>query len=635
MLKSKYWLVLILTLVVSTVTASEFIRAFADGPVINSGTFSTGHTEYSMKAFGEDVWRKSGGGKVHPKAYRISGDNARYAFKVPTDLYPRITRFSVEVLYDNVDYGGLLSDIKPKLYCYDYENNHYDKWRDLEETGDGSYKWVKVETPDVHKDDASYHIAHPGHKEEYQITVKIEAPSDILDNADVDIDEVHVTLSLDASGILEYEFSALKDYVIPGVYERTLKIKNTAPKFTFLSWSLTDTTNGENLWFSDNQFYKSSMSGKISGKSAKNVNVTLTVPPPNTLLINPGAEDGLNGWEQANVNFDTIDGMLRQASSGDHNITPHSGNHYFDGNQSRFTGIRQVIENDRLAPYISAIDSGVAKIVFTGYFRSWPDDNDAPELRLICYDGGGNELTHSFSDRQNVDNNWKLFGVEINPVPQGTRKIIAQVESFRKDGTNNDGYIDDLALCIFPIPPMSQQQLLENPGAENGLTGWLDATGDIDGGTDIITGPFVQANSGDNVDAHSSDHYFFGGQNSISGIKQIIEGEKLAPYLTMIASGNARAVLSGYLNSDGDQVEFRMRCYDENDTQVAKNFCGRQSPAKVWKRYEVVLDAIPTNTKKITIQLEAIRNADTDNDGYIDDMAFYIAGRSSALLSKS
>ncbi|MEK7814253.1 MAG: peptidase inhibitor family I36 protein, partial [Candidatus Desantisbacteria bacterium] len=135
---------------------------------------------------------------------RLSDAGVKYYFKVPAYMYDQklIEKFRVKIKVDKVDWAtGSGFATAPRLYCYDFEYGEFDYWYEFSQCGDGDYRWYEATTPGIYPDDDEEHIAHPGGWEEYRIPIEIRAPdgeggAPDDDDAEVDIDEIQVTLFL-------------------------------------------------------------------------------------------------------------------------------------------------------------------------------------------------------------------------------------------------------------------------------------------------------------------------------------------------------------------------------------------------------------------------------------------------------
>jgi len=207
MLKSKF-LVIILTLLVPIMLISEFNQVFA--AVITSGEYNNDRTQYTMKAWGSNYhsYGAHGGDPwffvIDNTSFRLSDAWVKYVFQVPAELYDHqlIEKFTVKLKYDRTDWGDKKSgseNLPPTLQCYDRENSHWDTWRDLDkDVCDGCFTWAEVTTSDIYPDDSQFHIEDSG-GEKYQIHIQVDAPDGQDsgdDDAEVDIDELHVVLHL-------------------------------------------------------------------------------------------------------------------------------------------------------------------------------------------------------------------------------------------------------------------------------------------------------------------------------------------------------------------------------------------------------------------------------------------------------
>jgi hypothetical protein len=156
--------------------------------------------------------------------------------------------------------------------------------------------------------------------------------------------------------------------------------------------------------------------------------------------------------------------------------------------------------------------------------------------------------------------------------------------------------------------------LLLNPGAEDGTTHWTATLGPIES----LTGSEC-----DSVPPYAGDYLF-----AVGGI---CEGEvtdasafqrvDVAPWSAEIDTDRATAHLGGWMRNYGssDRPEFEIALIHENGTELARS--KRLSSATgTWTEMQSSL-AIPVGTRSIDFVLYGTRNAGSDNDSYFDDLS--------------
>ncbi len=301
------WLFIVGLYIISAVIGAEWNQALAEdvhGAIITSGEYIS-DTEYRMKAWGKDIFSHethSGDWEartIDGTSFRLADAWAKYYFKIPAELYDerQIVSFRVEVSYDNVDYAdvnGGNENAPPNLLCYDWENNNFDFWGNLQATGDGNVKWKKVTTPGLYPGDPSYHIASSG-GEKYQIHIAIDAPDGDGgapgdDDAEVDIDEVYVYLqvkkpifSLTSSSSANIGDVYVETNSTTTNYNKARKkqftFQNTGESGSVLRWSISKPTSATWLKLSET-------SGTLSSGQTKTVDVWAE-----GVTLNPGHYD--------------------------------------------------------------------------------------------------------------------------------------------------------------------------------------------------------------------------------------------------------------------------------------------------------------------------------------------------------
>lgn len=159
------------------------------------------------------------------------------------------------------------------------------------------------------------------------------------------------------------------------------------------------------------------------------------------LLVNPGFEDGLNGWEAS--------GGAAQRSA---NPLPFEGDFYVFGISTPLFAVAQ--EVDLLAGGTvsqQSIDDGALKLVFGGYQAGFSTQTDAGQISVRLFGASGEQLNlvslpSFFSNHTWVEQRGETF------LLPGTRKVRFEFVGTRKAGSNNDAYLDAAFVEVAPVP---------------------------------------------------------------------------------------------------------------------------------------------------------------------------------------
>ncbi len=166
-----------------------------------------------------------------------------------------------------------------------------------------------------------------------------------------------------------------------------------------------------------------------------------SVTLPN-LLVNPSAEDALNGWT-------VIEGIVESNESNVCNGIPaFKGDYYFSIGgicDHSEVGIAEQVVN--VNEYKDSIDNGGFLVNFGGYLSNY-NGSDQPEIKLIYLDQE-NEFVDESSVLTTLNNSWTMMIAE-EVIPVGTRSIKVELKGTRNAGTDNDSYMDELFLRIGP-----------------------------------------------------------------------------------------------------------------------------------------------------------------------------------------
>jgi len=175
----------------------------------------------------------------------------------------------------------------------------------------------------------------------------------------------------------------------------------------------------------------------------------VTVGPDLTdnLLLNPGAEEGVDHWT-------VTEGTLESLTAGEcEGTSPHSGDRYFavGGLCADESDHAAAVQRVDVSEHAEAIDAGRVTARFGGWFGDWGGD-DLPEAWIAAISGAGE--TMATSERIGVAaTGWSPLDDELF-LPIETRAVDFVIEGTRNAGTDNDSYLDDLELrlAIEPLP---------------------------------------------------------------------------------------------------------------------------------------------------------------------------------------
>ncbi|MGE0859787.1 MAG: hypothetical protein AB7I01_20810 [Gammaproteobacteria bacterium] len=159
------------------------------------------------------------------------------------------------------------------------------------------------------------------------------------------------------------------------------------------------------------------------------------------LLANPGFEDGLNGWEASGG------AALRSA-----NPPPFEGDFYVFGNSTALFAVAQ--EVDLLADGTvnqQSIDDGALKLLFGGYQAGFGTQTDAGQISVRLFGASGEQLNLVSLPSFFSNNTWVEQRGETFLLP-GTRKVRFEFVGTRKQGSNNDAYLDAAFVEVAPVP---------------------------------------------------------------------------------------------------------------------------------------------------------------------------------------
>ena len=169
------------------------------------------------------------------------------------------------------------------------------------------------------------------------------------------------------------------------------------------------------------------------------INTTASTYITANLLLNSDAESGIANWT----------GDIETLTSDECGSVPT-----YEG--LSFFGIGGICSNEQtnglasqdvdVSAYSTPIDAGNYQVEFSGYLRSWANDNDLPEMYVEFLDGSDMLLSTTYTISNNTPE-WLLkTGYQV--IPNGTRTLRTFLKGTRLAGSDNDSYFDALSLRI-------------------------------------------------------------------------------------------------------------------------------------------------------------------------------------------
>ena len=157
------------------------------------------------------------------------------------------------------------------------------------------------------------------------------------------------------------------------------------------------------------------------------------------LLLNSNAESGIANWT----------GDIESLTSDECGSVPtYEGTNFFAVGgvcaNEQTTGL--ATQDVDVTPYAAPIDAGNYQVEFSGYLRSWANNNDLPELYVEFLNVSDVLLATSMTISNNTPF-WLLrSGYEV--IPTGTRTLRTVLKGNRLAGSDNDSYFDALSIRL-------------------------------------------------------------------------------------------------------------------------------------------------------------------------------------------
>ncbi|MEN9434553.1 MAG: hypothetical protein RLZZ422_2142 [Pseudomonadota bacterium] len=167
------------------------------------------------------------------------------------------------------------------------------------------------------------------------------------------------------------------------------------------------------------------------------------------LLVNPGAESGLDGWTLEQGTVRVLSGAPWSCEGG---VPVKSGKAQFNpGSMCKNPSpIGRLYQTSDVTAWDDSIDKGEAKVLFGAALRGWSVDNDEASVYLSFRDGSDNELSQSqvLMGKEGYWQNQMAYA----PIPAFTRSIRFYMQGKRIDTStnpNNDSFVDDTFLRVI------------------------------------------------------------------------------------------------------------------------------------------------------------------------------------------
>ncbi len=158
------------------------------------------------------------------------------------------------------------------------------------------------------------------------------------------------------------------------------------------------------------------------------------------LLVNPGAEDGLEGWT-------VTEGIAESLTAGECNgVNPYVGSRYFAvGGLCTESDLARMHQDVDVSAWADSIDAGV-QVAYAGAWMSDWSGADIPAMRMLFLDDAGGE-TGGTGWFEMPAATWTPVEIE-GPLPFATRTVRLELQGTRIAGTDNDSYFDALSLRL-------------------------------------------------------------------------------------------------------------------------------------------------------------------------------------------
>jgi len=134
----------------------------------------------------------------------------------------------------------------------------------------------------------------------------------------------------------------------------------------------------------------------------------------------------------------------------------NGGNNYFFGGPGK--PISTATQTIDVTAYADEIDKGALDLFFGGELGAYGGQSDVMDLVAVVLNGSGGVLAtltiHGPNAKSGQNTMRGTFTVQA--LPAGARSIRVTMTATRQDGSNNDGYADNISLFLRETRPTNQ-----------------------------------------------------------------------------------------------------------------------------------------------------------------------------------
>ncbi|TNE92210.1 MAG: hypothetical protein EP330_02460 [Deltaproteobacteria bacterium] len=181
-------------------------------------------------------------------------------------------------------------------------------------------------------------------------------------------------------------------------------------------------------------------------------------------LVNPGAEEGLDGWT-------SVEGAFAAVGTSGSTPAPIEGSAQFAAGDAARSVLEQVVSLGDFA-------DGLHTAHFSAHTRSWSGD-DRAFLEVAALDANGDVIDEAREGPFTQDY-YRERRVHV-ALPSEAVSVRARIIGERQAGSDNDAYFDDLDLCIDTQSVPTQSDLRRGPWLMHATTDAISVLWETEG----------------------------------------------------------------------------------------------------------------------------------------------------------
>jgi len=193
------------------------------------------------------------------------------------------------------------------------------------------------------------------------------------------------------------------------------------------------------------------------------------------LIINPSAEldpTTTPGWIQKSGNWQ------QGNPADDAGVTAEAGSNFFyaglSSDREAGTDSSELYQDINVSSNSASINAGTAIYTFSGWMRIYAVLNDIGVI-VVEYRNAAGQVLSSYNTGHNTTLSWTQY-TNVTTAPIGTVDIRIRLISLYIQGSDSDGYMDNLSLTVNSVAPVKLVSFSASPYNDSVAVSWTTAS---------------------------------------------------------------------------------------------------------------------------------------------------------------